>query len=167
MSVSAPTLLPSSPLSDESAVVAMAAGARVETTENKETDRVMDDVDGHSYDDSSDTPSSIDTTLEPGKLMRIHSLLQLTKSGARREIVRLIGMILIVVASIVCIAQDVEKAFFTNIVSLIIGLLVKSPIDGQSQDSSSRIKGATAMLVRNGGNGTTSVFVKSKKNRPR
>ena len=50
-------------------------------------------------------------------------------AGARRESVRLVGFLIIVLASIVCIGLDVDRQFFTNIVTLILGLLMKSPIE--------------------------------------
>lgn len=63
------------------------------------------------------------------RLSRVQSLLEMTRRSARKESVRLIGLMLIVLASIACAACDVERDFFTNIVSMILGLLVKSPID--------------------------------------
>jgi hypothetical protein len=65
------------------------------------------------------------------KLSRAQSLLELTKKGARRESVRLVGLMVIVLASFACIGLNVEREFF-NIVSLILGLLVKSPIDNSN-----------------------------------
>ena len=50
-------------------------------------------------------------------------------AGTRRESVRLVGLLVIVLASIVCIGLDVDRQFFTNIVTLILGLLMKSPIE--------------------------------------
>lgn len=95
-------------------------------------------------------PLTPETSLSPAKkLTRVQSLLELTQRGAKREGVRLIGLV-IVLASIACIILDVERDYFTNIVSLILGLLVKSPID---RNSTTTNQGTPIIINRGGGAG--------------
>jgi hypothetical protein len=43
--------------------------------------------------------------------------------------VRLFSVLLIALASILCIALDREKHYFTNVLTLIIGIIVDSPLN--------------------------------------
>jgi hypothetical protein len=54
--------------------------------------------------------------------------LLLKKVAARKDIFRLIGVVIIAVASIICIALDKDRPYFTNILTFVIGILFDSPL---------------------------------------
>lgn len=57
------------------------------------------------------------------------------KEGARKDIYRLIGILLIAFASIACIACDKETIYFTSILTLVIGVLLDSPLSEKKGDT--------------------------------
>lgn len=50
------------------------------------------------------------------------------KHGASQDIYRLVGLLLIAFASIGCIAFEKETLFFTSVLTLILGILLDSPL---------------------------------------
>lgn len=65
---------------------------------------------------------------------RMQAFLRQTKLTARSQCARLIGLCFICICSIACIACDKEKYFFTNIVTLIVGIVVNSPFDNNATE---------------------------------
>ena len=51
-----------------------------------------------------------------------------TGNQARKELVTLIILSIIIIASIVCIGLKIQVEFFTSMVSLLVGLIIKSPL---------------------------------------
>ena len=50
------------------------------------------------------------------------------KNAAAANIVRLVIVLIIALASIACIALDRDRAYFTNVLTLVIGIIVDSPL---------------------------------------
>lgn len=46
------------------------------------------------------------------------------------DALRLVGVLVIAFASIVCIALDKERIYFTNVLTFIVGVIVDSPLGG-------------------------------------
>ena len=44
------------------------------------------------------------------------------------DVLRLVGVLIIAFAAIVCIALDKERIYFTNVLTFIVGVIVDSPI---------------------------------------
>lgn len=56
------------------------------------------------------------------------------KNAALNDIFRLVGLLIIAFASIVCIALDKERIYFTNVLTFVLGVIVDSPL-AQKRDS--------------------------------
>ena len=56
------------------------------------------------------------------------------KNAALSDIFRLVGVLIIAFASIVCIALDKERIYFTNVLTFVLGIIVDSPL-AQKRDS--------------------------------
>ena len=50
------------------------------------------------------------------------------KESALADVFRLLGVLAIAFASIVCIALDKERIYFTNILTFVVGVIVDSPL---------------------------------------
>lgn len=55
------------------------------------------------------------------------------KNAAYADLFRLIGVLVIAFASIVCIALDKERQYFTNVLTFVIGIIVDSPLTGKKE----------------------------------
>ena len=55
---------------------------------------------------------------------------------AKQDIVRLVGILLIIIACIVCIGLKVQADFFTPIVTLLIGIIIESPLSSKVSNGS-------------------------------
>jgi hypothetical protein len=60
----------------------------------------------------------------------------LRRNTAVANVIRLIAVLLIAMASIVCIALDRDRAYFTNVLTLVIGIIVDSPLSLRKNSSS-------------------------------
>jgi hypothetical protein len=45
------------------------------------------------------------------------------------NLLRLVAVLLIALASILCIALDKDRQYFTNVLTLVIGIIVDSPLN--------------------------------------
>jgi hypothetical protein len=63
---------------------------------------------------------------------RLSRYLHDKKESAKREVFRLVAVTLLALASIVCIANGVSVPVFTSILTLLIGIVVDSPIQSKA-----------------------------------
>jgi len=56
------------------------------------------------------------------------------KAKARVEIVRIVSIVIILLASFVCIGLDVERTLFISLVTLLLGILLESPLSIKQMD---------------------------------
>ena len=54
--------------------------------------------------------------------------LEKRRAQGKQEIVRLVGILFILLASIVCIGLKIQTELFISIISLLIGVLLDSPL---------------------------------------
>ena len=59
---------------------------------------------------------------------RIKEHLTLTKSRAKQDVVRLLGLLAVLIACIVCIGREIKAEFFMPIVTLLVGIIIESPL---------------------------------------
>ena len=59
---------------------------------------------------------------------KIKEHLILTKSRAKQDVVRLLGLLAVLIACIVCIGREIKAEFFMPIVTLLVGIIIESPL---------------------------------------
>lgn len=62
---------------------------------------------------------------------RIRSKFMDIKHQGKREFMKLIFIMVVLLAALVCIAKDIEKTFFISVFSMLIGLVCDSPLTVQ------------------------------------
>ena len=59
---------------------------------------------------------------------KINCSLTETKTTAKKDIIRLIGLLVIIIGCMVCIALKIETTLFISTFSLLVGYLLESPL---------------------------------------
>lgn len=59
---------------------------------------------------------------------RVKQHLTLTKSRAKQDSVRLMGLLAVLIACIVCIGLKIQAEFFMPVVTLLVGIIIESPL---------------------------------------
>ena len=55
-----------------------------------------------------------------------------TKSRAKQDIVRLFGLLIVLIPCIVLIGLEIQAEFFMPIVTLVVGIIIESPLTARS-----------------------------------
>jgi hypothetical protein len=78
-----------------------------------------------------------------GLKVRLSDFAHARKETAKKDCIRLLCVTLIAVASVVCIGLGVETQFFTNILFLLVGILVDSPLQPSQNEGTAWQKALT------------------------